>query len=188
MERLDRASVLLALVEALRSRGSWAGETHLQKATYFLQQLLEVPLGFRFILYKHGPFSFDLRQDLGGMFADSMLEWEVRPYPYGPSLRPAALSGLLKRQFPEPPRRCAREIEFVAEKLAPKPVVELERLATALYVTLQGKVAPDQRAARLCELKPHISLADATRAFAEVDSICEEARRTFQDRFRHAAG
>lgn len=187
MERLERASVLLALVEALRSRGSWAGETHLQKATYFLQQLLGVPLGLRFILYKHGPFCFDLRNDVGGMFADSFLVWEPQPYPYGPSLKPGPLSGLLKRQFPGPARRFAGEIGFVAEKLAPKPVAELERLATALYVTLEGRVDPEQRAARICQLKPHISPAEAADAVAEVDSIREEASQVAHSRTQRAA-
>lgn len=188
MERLERASVLLALLEALRSRGSWAGETHLQKSTYFLQELLRVPLGLQFVLYKHGPFSFDLRNDLGGMFADSFLAWELQPYPYGPSLKPGSLSELLKRQFPEPARRFAREIEFVAEKLAPKRVVELERLATALYVTLQGKVEAHQRAERICQLKPHISPGDAEQALAEVDAIREKAGRLARGQMQRAAG
>ena len=56
MERLQRASILLRLNEELRKSGSWAGETHMQKATFFLQELLAVPLGFDFVLYKHGPF------------------------------------------------------------------------------------------------------------------------------------
>ena len=67
MDRLQRASVLLALNEQLRAAGSWAGETHMQKATYFLQHLMGVPLAFDFILYKHGPFSFDLRDELTAM-------------------------------------------------------------------------------------------------------------------------
>lgn len=175
MQRLERASVLLALLDALRSRGSWAGETHLQKSTYFLQELLGVPLGFQFILYKHGPFSFDLRQDLGGMFADSIVAWEVQPYPYGPSLKPGPLSALLRRQFPDASRRYARQIEFVAEKLASKRVVELERLATALYVTLKADVEPGDRPAKICKLKPHIALPDAIQAVADLDAILQES-------------
>jgi len=188
MERLERASVLLSLVEALRSRGSWAGETHLQKSAYFLQELLGVPLGLRFILYKHGPFSFDLRQDVGGMFADSILAWEIQPYPYGPSLKPGPLSDLLKRQFSRPARHFAGQIGFVAEKLAPKRVVELERLATALYVTLQGKVEGEQRAARICQLKPHITPAEAVEAVAEVDMIRGEASQVAHGQLHRATG
>jgi hypothetical protein len=60
MNRLQRAVVLLSLLERLKERGSWCGETHLQKSAYFLQDMLSAPLGFDFILYKHGPFAFDL--------------------------------------------------------------------------------------------------------------------------------
>lgn len=177
MERLERASVLLNLVGALRSRGSWASETHFQKATYFLQELLRVPLEFEFILYKHGPFSFDLREDLSAMLADSFLQWEPQP-PFGPSLIPGPAGDVLKRQYPLQAEILPR-IEFVAEKLAPKRVVELERLATALFVTMEGTVDEAQRAPRICELKPHIQPLQAQQAVQEVDEICREAAERF---------
>ena len=43
MNRLQRDVVILALLEQLKSRGSWSGETHLQEAAYFLQELLASP-------------------------------------------------------------------------------------------------------------------------------------------------
>ena len=52
MERLRRASLFLALNEELRNSGSWAGETHMQKATFFLQELMSVPMEFDFVLYQ----------------------------------------------------------------------------------------------------------------------------------------
>lgn len=73
MDRFEQAAILTELIDGMRASGSWAGETHIQKGTYFLQQLLEVPLGFRFILYKHGPFSFDLRDALAIMRADHFM-------------------------------------------------------------------------------------------------------------------
>ena len=69
MERLQRAAVLLSLIEQLKDRGSWCGDTHIQKTTYFLQELLKVPLGFEFILYKHGPYSFDLEDEITALRA-----------------------------------------------------------------------------------------------------------------------
>ena len=48
MKRLQRAAIVTELAEQLTAQGSWCGETHLQKATYFLQELLEVPTGFEF--------------------------------------------------------------------------------------------------------------------------------------------
>ena len=85
MESFQRASILLTLNEELRRAGSWAGETHMQKAAFFLQELMHVSMGFDFILYKHGPFSFDLRDELTFMRAQAFLRLEPQ-YPYGPTL------------------------------------------------------------------------------------------------------
>ena len=46
MDRLRRAAVLTRLVEQMRRNGSWCGETHMQKATLFLQNLVLVPLAW----------------------------------------------------------------------------------------------------------------------------------------------
>ena len=89
MERLKRSALVIALIEQLRNKGSWCGETHIQKTIYFLQELLRVPLGFEFILYKHGPYSFDLSDELTAMRADELVELKLQQ-PYGPSV---SLSG-----------------------------------------------------------------------------------------------
>ena len=47
MERLKKAAVVTTLVDQLRDEDSWCGETHVQKAVYFLQSLFDVPTGFR---------------------------------------------------------------------------------------------------------------------------------------------
>jgi len=84
MNPKDQFSVLLDLVVELRNSGSWTGETHVQKATYLLQELLGLPTGFEFVLYKHGPFSFELREALERMEAGRLIELEEQRYPYGP--------------------------------------------------------------------------------------------------------
>jgi len=50
-------------------------------------------------------------------------------------------------------------------------------LATALYVTREeeGGRGVDERAKRLTELKPHVSMVDAKAAMVEVDRIIAEA-------------
>jgi len=64
MERFERESLLALLVEALNQRGSWSGSTHIQKSAFFLQDLGETPLDYDFVIYRYGPFSFELRDDL----------------------------------------------------------------------------------------------------------------------------
>jgi uncharacterized protein YwgA len=54
---------------------------------YILETVLGVPSGFEFILYKHGPFSFDLRDELGSLRTDGFIEWELKSERYRPSLK-----------------------------------------------------------------------------------------------------
>jgi hypothetical protein len=50
-------------------------------------------------------------------------------------------------------------------------VVELERLATALYVSLEMSGSVPERAKRLHELKPHVPEHAAVKAVEEIDEI-----------------
>jgi hypothetical protein len=167
----QKAAVLARLVDRLRSEGSWAGETHIQKAAFFLQELLGVPLGFNFILYKHGPFSFDLRDELSSMRADDILALEAQ-MPYGSRFKTTDGGRDIERRHPKTLSQYEERIDFVASTLGDSGVSDLERLATALYITLDlGNLPVSQRAARLHEIKPHVSLQDACNAVERVDLI-----------------
>ena len=179
MERLERDVILIRLIDELRGKGSWCGETHVQKATYFLQKMAGVPTEFEFILYKHGPFSFDLRDELAAMRADGLVTLHVQDPMYGPRIVPEdATASRLKEQFPKTLERHESRIAFVAEKLGDKRVVDLERLATALFITKE--LAPtgnaSLRAQRINFLKPHVSVADALESIRSVDCWQNEAQ------------
>ena len=176
MERLRKAALLTRLVQKLHNHGSWCGETHIQKATYFLQTLMGVPLGFDFILYKHGPFSFDLRDELTALRADALLGLEARR-PYGARIVPTEQSGYIQDHYPKTLAKYGDRIEFVAQRLGDQDVVELERLATALYVkeALGENASKEERVEKLTTLKPHIPKENARTAIEEVDQITEAA-------------
>lgn len=177
MNRLQGDVVILSLIDNLKKKGSWCGETHIQKATYFLQELFNIPLGFEFILYKHGPFSFDLSDELTAMRADMLIRLQPQPRPYGPSLVPSNSSKLLTKHFPETLKKYDSNIQFVANKFRDRGVAELERLATALYVTLEINPdgSPDLRAQCITELKPHVNMEEARAAVKEMDEIISES-------------
>lgn len=176
MENLKRTSIILELLDELKKKGSWCGETHIQKALYFLQELAGVPTGFTYTLYKHGPFSFDFRDELTALRADGLLELTPQPYPYGPSLSVTDNGNELKARFPKTLGRYRANIDSVAQKLGDKGVTELERLATALYVS---KKHPGENSHTIGEmiqaLKPHISAEQARAAADEVKEMLEAA-------------
>jgi hypothetical protein len=179
MENLERDVVIAELVEKLREHGSWCGETHVQKAMYFVQDLTDVPSGFEFILYKHGPFSFDLRDEITAMRADLLLELEVRSPNYGPSLKTTETARRWCRRHQDSVNRARPAVEFVAAHFGERNVADLERLGTALYVLrkLGDARDPGELARHIVELKPHVELSQAREAVETVLEWQAEAER-----------
>ena len=178
LDRLQKASLIIEFINKLKEKGSWCGETHIQKATYFLQGLTGVPLDFEFILYKHGPFSFDLRDELTAMRADGLIKNEIQLPPYGPSLLPTDLGNKIHDHFPKTTKKYSSEIEFVSEYLGDKSVAELERMGTALYAILKN-IGNDksERAEEIHKLKPHVSTEEALLALNKVEGMIKELEK-----------
>ena len=91
---------------------------------------------------------------------------------------PTPTSESLRSHYPVTLGKYAREIDFLARTFGAKGVAELEKLATALYVTRENgsSGSAEDRARRLVELKPHVSFAQALDAVRECDRIVGEAR------------
>lgn len=170
MDDIDRSAILLDLAAELRAHGSWTGETHVQKAAYLMQELMGVPSGFKFILYRHGPFSFDLRDSLNKLETWGYIQTEEQPYPYGPKIVEGPMSGTLKTASKDR-QEYVRPIQFVAQQLGKANVSELERVATALFIELDPNVNSEDRPERLIRLKPHIRREEAPNAFARLREI-----------------
>lgn len=171
MNRVQCYSLTLELIRQLRNEGSWCGETHIQKSMYFLEELLEVPTPHKFILYKHGPFSFDFRSHLNELRARNLIMYKHVP-PYGPQM---VLTEEGKKYLDAKKATIEEwesKISSIATCLGDKGVADLEKLATALMITRQEKLTDtEERASTLNEWKPHISIEEAKRAVYDYDQI-----------------
>ena len=175
MEQTEKAAIVLGLMDALYSQNSWCGETHVQKCGYLVQEILDVPPAFEFVLYKYGPYSFDLHDLLGEMRADLLIDRETRPAPYGPTLKPSESGAkLLQHASTTAPYEAA--IAAVAKRFGKRSVSDLERIGTAMYVTRMGGSDPRERARLITELKPHVVYEEALKAVQEVDELLGQAR------------
>jgi uncharacterized protein YwgA len=170
MDYPKRAALLTAVIDELRAHESWCGETHVQKAVYVLQEMFGVPLELPFILYKYGPFCFDLRDELSAMRADGFVDLELQP-PYGPRFCVTETGEKWQRRYASTLDEHREAIRRVAQKLRDRPVDDLERLTTALLVTRQkdDPGTTEGRVERLLELKPHVSAELAADAVAEIE-------------------
>jgi len=182
MKRSQRVALLALLNREMLKRGSWCGETHIQKAAFLLQEMLDVHMGYEFILYRHGPFSFELRDELASMQADQLLDLVSRQQGYGPTYLPTEFGEEFVERFPNTIARNFGAVQFVADELSDKGVVELEKLATAFFITRFGDSNEiERRAQRLVELKPHFSLPDARSATERVDRLIERSKKVLEE-------
>jgi uncharacterized protein YwgA len=168
MNDLQRSAIVATLVKECRSRDALCDETMVQKSVFFLQELLNVPLAFDFQLYIYGPFSFELQRHVSSMMADDMIT--VRPQQFGSTFEAGEQIAYLEKHNAQTIAEYLDRIAFVVNHLANRGVKQLERVATALYFTVTANDASiDERAAKICEVKPHITPDDARQALEEVD-------------------
>ena len=171
MNEFDRRALICHLVRTMRDEGSWTGETQIQKSVMFLQELLDVPVGYDFVLYLHGPFSFELRSELTLMRVRLYLDVEPRAH-YGASFT----LGRRGEKVNPIPSEYQHAIDFVAKEVSRNDVRSLERLSTAYFLQI-GDESSDASAiaAEINRLKPHISIGQALRAIEEVDELRQRA-------------
>ena len=168
---LQKHRLILAVVEALKEAGSWTGKTHIQKAMALLLARARIEMPFTFVLYKHGPFSFDLRDEIEFMKSYLGLSFESVPG-YGEKIEPGKNKSFIEERAEQLSEATLREIRSICEFIDGKSVVHLERLATTAWIRSQeGLQEPDQIADRLHKLKPHISTKDALAASDEVSEV-----------------
>jgi uncharacterized protein YwgA len=176
MKPMARTAVVTRLRDELDARGSWAGETHLQKALYFLQEGAGVPLDFDFTLYKFGPFSFDVREELASYRAKGYMGIVAQP-PYGPRLTTTESGHSLQSRFPKTLQRFDPQVQAVASLLGDKGVGDLERLGTALLFQRELPQRDDEEIAELvCQVKPHVKYSRAVESSRQVREWLTKSR------------
>jgi uncharacterized protein YwgA len=178
MNSLAQEAIIVGLARRLQEHGSWCGETHIQKSAYLASELLRIPFGFDFILYKHGPFSFELREEIDDMRVDGLLERVSQGPRYGPRLLVSDRGHAFEGRFERTMQRYEKALDWIAEQVKDRGVLELERLATALWVTRQQRDKPasaKRRANELVLLKPHVSPDAAISNVEEIDKLIGSA-------------
>jgi len=159
------------VAKRLKQKGSWVGETHIQKTCFVAKIRRNLPIESEFVLYKHGPYSFDLNKSLAHMQGRMLLL--RRPNPgYGPTLElNEALWNALDRSLKGLFSRYESDISDVCDFLGKKNVAELEKIATAIYVADVLNLPKGDQAGKITEIKPHISIEAAREAVHEASSF-----------------
>ena len=164
------------LIEIMREDDGWAGETHIQKSMFFLNRLLSVPTRYEFVLYMHGPYSFDLHDDLGAMRADLILGIKPRAS-YGASFELGQFGKRAIERSKGTVQTYESRLQFVSKRIGVQNIRTLERYSTALYVKSSNPDADESSMAhKIVSLKPYIPVELALEAVRAVAGIEKDAR------------
>ena len=159
---------ILGIIEGLHRRGSWTGKTHVQKALSLLQDRSRLNEPFQFVLYKHGPYSFEVESELEQMQSYGAIRVEPNAEGYGVVLCLDDKADFVRQVAPLSSKE-HELIDAVCNFVGRRNVTELESLATASWIRNQEGVTDSAAVVeRLNSLKPHISLLQAEQANEEI--------------------
>lgn len=196
-DRTKRVALIIALLERLRLRGAWCSETSIHKALFLAESMFGVPFGIRWTLHHYGPYAPGLRAELQGLCHSGVLEWSADVAAGGHLYVRDQGRRLLANNTSEA-ARWGRQLDMVANTLAPLSVNDLESVATAWWVSRHATAAAvEARVDSLVTVKPHIrrqKAVDAMRIVDELRLIAESFERdervanTAQERIRELRG
>lgn len=174
--RIAKSYLLLMLVE-MQAAGSWCGETHLQKCTYLLRELEGVKaLPFEFIMYKHGPYSFDLHDAISDLESSYFIIREATP-PYGSHIRITPLGEKYIQQGHNAELVDRETLSAIAARFSSLSVADLEKYSTAAYVFAEmPNASVETQVQRLIELKPHVNKNEAQESLLQILSYVQNKK------------
>ena len=173
----ERYGLIAAVVSALHRRSPQLGKTVLQKVVYLLQDLVCLPIGYRFQFYTYGPFSVELLQDLdlveglGGVKIHRVVSltggFEILPGDRADDLIRKADNWLKEQGADDAISRIVADYGHLSAR-------DLELRATVVYVVrdleLRGTIGDNGRVKEVVEdLKPRFGAREIEDAILELD-------------------
>ena len=140
------------------------GRTALMKFAYLLQTLKNVPLGYDFRLYSHGPFKADVLDDLEYAEELNLVEVSKVQYSqgYGYRIQAGKNADFVKSKgdVPDFLSRYGKDIDWIVETFGGRSAGELELISTIVFVDREQSDAPttlDSLVKGVREIKPQFS-------------------------------
>ncbi len=147
--KIKKDGLILYVVKKLNEVGSWAGNTHIQKIIYLVQSACNLKL-YDFVLYRYGPYSFDLREDVDFLAISNYLERDVDEFGYH-----YRLSSSLD---PTIPSEIQEKVDKIVKVFGKAPTTLLELITTVDYVARKSSKKSDREIIEIVrKIKPHFS-------------------------------
>jgi len=164
--------IVKSVINDLIKNGSWCGKTHIIKTLYLLKATKQIDIPFDFLLYKHGPYSFDVEDALAVMKSYGAIEGDdLNTGPYGEMLK-LGENADYPQKFLKLTDEEHKVISAICKLIDKKDVKALERLATTAWIIDQeGEKDPEKISNRVHELKPHIPKDTVKESYDEIISF-----------------
>ncbi len=156
-----RQQLPLELAGRFEGKSSQFGKTAFMKMAYLLQELYEVPLGYRFSLYTYGPYSAEVLADLEYAKLRKQVEVEYLGDPQGGfRITPIEVAGGSNSQN-EPIAKYSDLLNELVEHFGSFNARELELRTTSIFLWKRIRPRKPEDVSTLIEavrqLKPHFS-------------------------------
>ena len=156
-----RQQLPLELAGRLEGKSPQFGKTAFMKMAYLLQELYEVPLGYRFSLYTYGPYSAEVLADLEYAKLRKQVDVEYSGDPQGGfKITPSEVAGGSNLQN-EQIAKYSQLLNELVEHFGSFNARELELRTTSIFLWKRTRPRKPEDVSTLIEavrqLKPHFS-------------------------------
>jgi len=150
-------------------------KTAIQKLVYLIQEVLNVPLGYKFDLYHYGPYSQDLAGDVDIVKNLNGIEIAYDPVLNLYNISPGVNSDTLIKKGETFIKEYQDKIESILSKFDAKRASELELSATILYawkdMQARSKALEKEVLEAVSALKPKLSDRDIAESLRELKAM-----------------
>jgi len=151
---INKYALLLQVIKELNSVGSWSGNTHIQKTVNLVQSLLGQEI-YEFTIYRYGPYSFELRDDLERLVNVELVKRTFNDHGYHYKITKRGLEYLQNAKFS---RKTTNVIKEIASLFGKAPTHVLELFSTIDYTLTKLNTDNDEFIVEYVKkLKPHFS-------------------------------
>ena len=152
---MNTQELRLAILHRIIDKSEDVGKVQLQKLCYFLQEALDVPMGYSFRMYHYGPYADSLETDMSRLKLTGYIDIERDSQGYGFHI---TKSDDPMQEWNDQIEPYKGKIDDVIENLGSRPAYELELAATIHFVkNLLPASSTDEVVSKVEALKPKFS-------------------------------
>lgn len=152
------------------------GKTAIMKATFMLQQVKGVKLGYDFSIYTYGPYASDVMTDIDNLVEEGFISSTMYPYNNYVGYRLEVTKNGEAEIAMQPMDTESQALKDISDFIRGKSAKELELYSTIIYIAnLYKKNAwsggEKSIVEKVKEIKPHFSTDDIQGAYQQLKTI-----------------